>query len=108
VVIPSACWAEKDGTFVNVDGRLQRIRPLVMPPGTARAEVHWLQESLMALGARKATLSCEGVFREAMPGLDYAQVGAFGRALRSSVQNDAYGNGLGDPAATVPAGGGAA
>src|SRR5439155_5837559 len=26
VVLPGTTWAEKDGTFMNVDGRLQRVR----------------------------------------------------------------------------------
>ncbi len=78
VVLPGAAWAEKDGTFVNVDGRVQRIRKAVEPPPGARAEVEWLQEALAELGAWPATLSAEGVFRLAMPGLDYGKVGSMG------------------------------
>ena len=33
VVLPSACYAEKDGTFVNSERRVQRIRKAVDPPG---------------------------------------------------------------------------
>jgi NADH-quinone oxidoreductase subunit G len=75
VVIPGTAWAEKDGTFMNVDGRVQRIRKAVEPPVTARAEVQWLQEVLVALGARQALTSVEGVFREALPGYDYGKIG---------------------------------
>jgi len=32
VVLPSACWAEKDGTFTNSERRVQRIRKAVNPP----------------------------------------------------------------------------
>ncbi len=35
VVLPSACWAEKDGTFTNTERRVQRIRKAVNPPGDA-------------------------------------------------------------------------
>ena len=35
VVLPSACWAEKDGTFTNSERRVQRIRKAVNPPGEA-------------------------------------------------------------------------
>jgi formate dehydrogenase alpha subunit len=38
VVLPSACFAEKDGTFVNTERRVQRIRKAVEPPGSARAD----------------------------------------------------------------------
>ena len=33
VVLPAACWAEKDGTFTNSERRVQRIRKAV--PGDA-------------------------------------------------------------------------
>jgi NADH-quinone oxidoreductase subunit G len=78
VVIPGRAWAEKEGTFINVDGRVQRIRKAVEPSPSTRSEVEWLQEVLIALGERKAALSAEGVFREAMPGFDYAKVGSLG------------------------------
>jgi formate dehydrogenase major subunit len=38
VVLPAACWAEKDGTFTNAERRVQRIRKAVEPPGEARAD----------------------------------------------------------------------
>jgi formate dehydrogenase alpha subunit len=36
VVLPSACFAEKDGTFSNTERRVQRVRKAVDPPGQAR------------------------------------------------------------------------
>jgi formate dehydrogenase major subunit len=35
VVLPSACFAEKDGTFTNTERRVQRVRKAVDPPGQA-------------------------------------------------------------------------
>jgi len=35
VVLPSACFAEKDGTFTNSERRVQRVRKAVDPPGQA-------------------------------------------------------------------------
>jgi NADH-quinone oxidoreductase subunit G len=78
VLIPGQAWAEKDGTFMNADGRIQRIRKGVEPPSEAPGEARWLQEALVAAGAREQVLSAESVFREAMPGLDYGKVGAQG------------------------------
>jgi NADH-quinone oxidoreductase subunit G len=75
VVIPATTWAEKDGTFMNVDGRVQRIRKAVEPPVMAPSEAQWLQDVLVALQARPAAISVEGVFREALPGYDYAKIG---------------------------------
>jgi formate dehydrogenase alpha subunit len=38
VVLPSACFAEKDGTFSNTERRVQRVRKAVEPPGQARTD----------------------------------------------------------------------
>jgi len=35
VVLPSACFAEKDGTFSNTDRRVHRVRKAIDPPGQA-------------------------------------------------------------------------
>jgi formate dehydrogenase major subunit len=35
VVLPGTCYAEKDGTFVNTERRVQRVRKAVEPPGQA-------------------------------------------------------------------------
>jgi NADH-quinone oxidoreductase subunit G len=85
VVFASAGPTEKEGTVVNRDGRLQRIRKLVAPPGAARPDVAWLQEVLVGLGRRKSALSAEGLFREAFPGLDFQKVGARGVHLADAL-----------------------
>jgi formate dehydrogenase alpha subunit len=36
VVLPSTCFAEKDGTFTNTERRVQRVRKAVAAPGEAR------------------------------------------------------------------------
>jgi formate dehydrogenase major subunit len=38
VVLPAACFAEKDGTFSNTERRVQRIRRAVAPPGEGRSD----------------------------------------------------------------------
>jgi formate dehydrogenase alpha subunit len=38
VVLPSACFAEKDGTFTNAERRVQRVRKAVPAPGEAKAD----------------------------------------------------------------------
>ncbi|MZP30200.1 formate dehydrogenase subunit alpha [Heliobacterium undosum] len=48
VVLPAACFAEKDGTFTNTERRVQLIRKAVEPPGNARSD--W--EILTALANR--------------------------------------------------------
>ncbi len=80
-VLPSAAWAEKSGTFVNRDGRLQRIQPIVAATGTAQPDVVWLQQMLIELGERRTAISAEGVLREALRGIDYRQIGQTGVVL---------------------------
>lgn len=48
VVLPAACYAEKEGTFTNTERRIQRIRKAVDPPGEALAD--W--EIICALAER--------------------------------------------------------
>jgi len=48
VVLPAACYAEKEGTFTNTERRVQRVRKAVEPPGEARAD--W--EVICALAER--------------------------------------------------------
>ena len=38
VVLPSVCFAEKEGTFTNTERRVQRVRKAVNPPGQARTD----------------------------------------------------------------------
>ena len=35
LVLPAAGWGEKDGTFINSERRIGRIRPVATPPGSA-------------------------------------------------------------------------
>ena len=50
VVLPAACFAEKEGTFTSTERRVQRIRKAVEPPGEARAEWEWICELMQRLG----------------------------------------------------------
>ena len=38
VILPAACFAEKDGTFTSTDRRIQRVRRAVAPPGEAKVD----------------------------------------------------------------------
>jgi formate dehydrogenase major subunit len=50
VVLPSACFAEKDGTFTNTERRVQRIRKAVSPPGEAKADWQIISEMATRMG----------------------------------------------------------
>ncbi len=38
-VLPGACFAEKEGTFTNQEGRVQSIARLMKPPGSAKSDL---------------------------------------------------------------------
>jgi len=48
VVLPSACFAEKEGTFTNSERLVQRVRKAVSAPGSAKPD----SEIIMALAKR--------------------------------------------------------
>jgi formate dehydrogenase major subunit/formate dehydrogenase alpha subunit len=52
VVLPAACFAEKEGTFTSTERRVQRVRKAVEPPGEARAEWQWIADLAGRLGMR--------------------------------------------------------
>jgi len=65
VVLPAASFAEKNGTFVNTERRIQRVRKVVEPVGEAKPD--WWITSAIAneMGAEGfAYHSAEEIFRE--------------------------------------------
>jgi formate dehydrogenase major subunit len=64
VVLPSACFAEKDGTFSNTERRVQRIRKAVDAPGEAKADWEIISELAAKLGYSMNCSSPEDIMRE--------------------------------------------
>jgi predicted molibdopterin-dependent oxidoreductase YjgC len=52
VVLPAASFAEKSGTFVNLERRIQLLRPVLPPPGEARPDWEIFCEVGRRLGRR--------------------------------------------------------
>ena len=50
VVFPAQAYAEKEGTIVHPDGRLQRLRPAVAHPGKTRAQWQTIAELAARVG----------------------------------------------------------
>ncbi|MFP3960587.1 MAG: formate dehydrogenase subunit alpha, partial [Spirochaetaceae bacterium] len=50
VILPAASFAEKNGTFVNSDRRVLRVRPAVEPPGEARQDWEIITEIARRMG----------------------------------------------------------
>ena len=51
VVLPAASFAEKQGTFTNTERRVQRVEPVVDPPGEARPDWEIVQALANRMGA---------------------------------------------------------
>jgi formate dehydrogenase alpha subunit len=65
VVLPAACFAEKEGTFTNTERRVQRVRKAVEPPGEAKEDSWIIMGLAKALGYWMNYDFMEEVFEEA-------------------------------------------
>ena len=64
VVLPSACFAEKDGTFTNTERRVQRIRQAVTPSGEAKTDWEIICDLATRMGYPMAYEKAEEIFDE--------------------------------------------
>jgi len=64
VVLPSASFAEKDGTFTNTERRVQRIRKVINPPGEAKADWKIIAGISTAMGYPMNYSTAKEVFEE--------------------------------------------
>jgi formate dehydrogenase alpha subunit len=64
VVLPAVTFAEKEGTFTNVERRVQRVRPALQPLGEARPDLWIFQELAKAMGNSWGRISAKSVMDE--------------------------------------------
>ncbi len=64
VVLPSLCFAEKDGTFTNTERKVQRVRKAVEGPGTARTDWEILCDLSGRMGLPMAYENARQIFAE--------------------------------------------
>lgn len=77
VVLPVLVLPEKDGTVCNIEGRVQRVRPVTAGPGECRADAAIFAALAGALGRIIAYGGWEEIFREMqelIPGLEIGAV----------------------------------
>jgi len=84
VVLPSSCFAEKEGTFSNTERRVQRVRKAVDPPGEARDD-WWITCQIAArMGYDMAYADSQAIFKEiaaitpSYAGLSYERIEGLG------------------------------
>jgi predicted molibdopterin-dependent oxidoreductase YjgC len=64
VVLPAASFAEMEGTFTNLTGRVQRTRAALRPPGEAKPDDQILADLAKALGTEFGYASASEVMAE--------------------------------------------
>jgi formate dehydrogenase alpha subunit len=64
VVLPSTCFAEKDGTFTNTERRVQRVRQAVAAPGQTRNDWEILCDLASKMGYSMAYGSAAQIMEE--------------------------------------------
>ena len=64
VVLPSTCFAEKEGTFSNTERRVQRVRKALAPPGSAREDWRITAEIARRMGYPMDYDSAREIFAE--------------------------------------------
>ncbi len=65
VVLPGAAYTEKDATYVNTEGRVQRARRALFPPGEAREDWRVIADLAAAMG-RALPFDTLGALRKKM------------------------------------------
>ena len=84
VILPAACFAEKNGTFTNTERRLQRVRKAVEPPGEAKEDSWIILELSRKLGYEMKYNFIEEVLHEAgklwpaVAGITYVRIEKMG------------------------------
>lgn len=88
IVLPGSASAEKRGSMVNVNGRIQRLNRALNAPGHARDDWEILSDLLKGLDAEGAS-SLEDLFKQmasatpALSGLNLGKIGDLGVTLKA-------------------------
>lgn len=84
IALPSASYAEKDGTFTNFQGRVQRIRKAVEPLGVSRPSWKIIEDLAALSGLKLEHVRPEDIFNdlakenEAFRDMTYKAIGSGG------------------------------
>src|SRR5439155_9143436 len=87
VQLPAAVYAEKDGTFTNIQGRVQRIRRAVAPLGQSLPDLEILELVARDLGLEVQPGSPGEIFLQlaeqvpAFRGMSYESIGDLGQPM---------------------------
>lgn len=84
VVLPSASWAEKRGSMINLRGRIQRLNRAISSPGQARDDWEILEDLIRECGGSDGIAVIEDLFKQMaadtppLSGLTLGRIGDLG------------------------------
>lgn len=84
LVLPTAGWAEKRGSMINVTGRLQRLNQAIESPGEARDDWEIIRDLTQRVSGSNGIYMIEDVFKsmaeeiETFAGLNLGKIGDLG------------------------------
>jgi predicted molibdopterin-dependent oxidoreductase YjgC len=87
IQLPAAVYAEKEGTFTNIQGRVQRFQAAVPPIGASLPDLDILSRLALELGVSLSGTNAAAVFGEiaqtyaAFAGMTWQSVGTTGQLL---------------------------
>ena len=93
VTFPSATFAEKEGTFTNINGIVQKVNPAVPPPGLALPDLDIFGGLAEAIGNPFETVEpgkiMDEIAKQTKPyrEINYATLGETGKQISTSVRN---------------------
>jgi formate dehydrogenase (NADP+) alpha subunit len=64
IILPAACFAEKEGTFTNTERRVQRVRKAVDQPGEARTDTEITAELSKRMGYEMGAVLPQDIMTE--------------------------------------------
>ncbi|MDY6984959.1 MAG: formate dehydrogenase subunit alpha [Candidatus Thermoplasmatota archaeon] len=64
VVLPAACFAEKEGTFTNTERRVQKLRKAIEPPGEAKEDWRIICDLSSRMGYGMSYKNAEEIMQE--------------------------------------------
>jgi NADH-quinone oxidoreductase subunit G len=88
VVLPSSGFAEKRGSMINKNGRIQRLNRAIQPPGAARDDWEIIRDLLQGVSGANGIYMIEDVFKQiaasipALAGLSLSKIGDLGIQLK--------------------------
>ena len=80
VVLPTAVFAEQEGSFTNFQNRVQKFEKALEPEGEIRPAWRWIEALARAMGLEWRIPSAESLLEESF-GFGYAALGAQGKVL---------------------------